>query len=1098
MLSRWCVACLALAGPLAAGEFRAPLLTAPPRLDGRIEDDEWSAALRFDGLMWEGQLDRRRAQAWVAATTDYLYVALRSQLPEGGGLLTEVDRDTVKVVYDDSFEVWIDPTPGSEAGATYQMLANAAGHRAFQMHPRGGVPANPAWRADWEVAQTQREGWWEVEVAVPLVEIAPGRAATDGAFGINVCRNWKRPWAFSSLGGGAYAPSDRFVFTPTAPAIAFEERGDPFLGRIDGHLTVRNSTAAPIQVTALVEVERDVMPVLRSEEVLALAPGAAGEVKVAAEDASTQRFARTVRVTTADGGILYERVARWKRGEPWVWTVVEQPPLPVDFQFAYYPYLNRMRVAVDVRNLPADAHLQHISIEVRERESRRTIAREVFDSFVGGRQERTFDLPPLSGAYEIAASAAGEKVPAGELVKPFERTVFEWERRGLGTSRTVYPPFTPLQLAGNRLSSVLREHTLGPTGLWDQVVAAGAALLARPMAYRLSIDGRPVELLADGWAATEVSPDRVEYRGRFAAKGSDLAPFEYLCRFDVDGTMRAELTVPATGGHSLDALTLVIPLDGRQATHLHAMGDGIRNTIYERLAEGVGTIWTSRAVAVNDLPPGFCSYLFVGNPNRGLAWFADNDRGWSWDRQTPNIELVRAQDGEVQALVHLVNQPTVRAEPATIVFGLLAAPVKPRLGDWRYRWNRDQYTLLGTDINWFALGDCGSVYPAHADLWLWEMLARGNREELDDATVQQVIDRGRPYFEPYGPERLESWERHVRYNLRARRGKKMVFYYNRASFQLAPEFQTFQDEWALTDYRTVGPGNGIGEIKIVPSESYIDHALWWHGKSFDIGGNLGVYWDNWFLVGDYNTAMTRAYRGPDGAIVPSTGLWELRELSRRTFQYLNERGMFPITMPHMTSTNILPMHSYATVQYDWEWKYSEGDFQGRFPREYILLVTTGQLAGTWPVLLWDHGKLATDPWTQRTFAAVCIVHELNGGGLPQVWNPLMQPIYAILDQPGVEVYRYWDERPQPVRADHPDLPTIVYAVPGREALFAVCSYADQDVTCTLRVDAAAMGFTDGCRITDVETGEAIELRDGRVSFPLKKHDMRLARIEPAG
>ena len=135
--------------------------------------------------------------------------------------------------------------------------------------------------------------------------------------------------------------------------------------------------------------------------------------------------------------------------------------------------------------------------------------------------------------------------------------------------------------------------------------------------------------------------------------------------------------------------------------------------------------------------------------------------------------------------------------------------------------------------------------------------------------------------------------------------------------------------------------------------------------------------------------MTPAYAQPDGTIMPAAGMMGLRELCRRTFQFMNERNMTPIVMPHMTSTNILPLHGFATVQYDWEWKYSEGDVQDRFSREYLLLVSNGELAGTWPVLLGEHGKQGSDPWIQRTYAAVSIVHELDPRpSLAKVWKPL--------------------------------------------------------------------------------------------------------------
>jgi hypothetical protein len=262
-----------------------------------------------------------------------------------------------------------------------------------------------------------------------------------------------------------------------------------------------------------------------------------------------------------------------------------------------------------------------------------------------------------------------------------------------------------------------------------------------------------------------------------------------------------------------------------------------------------------------------------------------------------------------------------------------------------------------------------------------------------------------------------------------------------------------------------------------------------------------VYWDNWFFVGDYNTQMTGAYTRPDGTVVPSTGIWGMRELCKRTFQYMNGREMLPVTMPHMTSTQILPLNAFATVQYDWEWKYSEGDVQDRFTREYLLMVSNGELAGTWPVLLNDHGAQAEDPWVSRTFAAVCMLHELDcpyagwsEAGKAQL--ALFEPVDDILTRPGVQAYRYWDERPQPVASGNPDLPTIVYAVPGQEAVFAVVSYAVQDEQAALTLDAAALGMAGGVRVTDTETGEELAVRDGRVSFPLKKHDIRVCRVVP--
>lgn len=1098
-----------LCGVLLAAEYRVPLLKHPPQLDGHVEPAEWAGAVGFAGFAWQGKLERRKARAWVGATPDHLYLAVVSQLPGKGALVAAVERDTLKVVYDDSIEVWIDPTPGSEHGRTYQMLGNAAGHRAWKLHVRGNVPEDPGWRGHWKLANGFHNGSWHCEIAVPIADIAPGRRADQGAWGINLCRNWKQPWQFSSVGGGAYAPGElRFIFGGRGvPVVQHEFRGDPFTGAVDSVLILRNPGTAPVTCQAEQRLDRDMMPSLHAGRPLTLAPGASREIELKTADSSTKRFKLALRVSSADGtSSFYTRTCQWQRGAAdWQWTTAARVRPPVDVQFAFYPYQNALRVRVDTSGLPKKAQLDHAEIVVRNAAGK-PLKTVQLDRFENNRQETRIGLPAAlpDGTYEIAVRVFGRNVPAGEAVKSFERKHFPWEHNPAGRSTRVYPPFTPLERRGKHVRAVLRDYTMNDAGLWDQVVAKSAqtgvarSILAAPMHYMVTVKGSRVQPQPAPLRFIRTGGDRITAEGRWRAGPLST---RFTTTWDFDGMMRVDLTLLPTDGRALDAVTLDIPFEDAAAPLIHAMGDGIRNTIYRRVPSGTGSVWTSRDVQVNDFPPGFCTYIYLGSPVRGICWFTAGEQGWVRNGKSPNIELVR-KNGVLLLRIHLVDRPGPIKAARTLTFGLQAAPVKPRLSPWRHRWFRDKYTLLGTDINWFALGNCGAVYPAHKDMFLWKMLRRGNREPLSDAEIAKTIEHGRKYFEPYGKDYVERFIRHVRYNLRSRYGKKMVFYYNRASFQAAPEFQVFQDEWDLTDFRSVGPGKSVGEIKIVPSESYIDHALYWYGKSFDIAGNRGVYWDNFFFVASWNTEMTCATRTPRGEILPSTGIWGLRELARRTFQYMNERGMPPIVMAHMTSTGILPMLSFCTVQYDWEWKYSQGDVQYRFPREYILLVTDGELAGTWPVLLHDHGKLADDIWTQRTFAGVCLVHELDPPASPwaktygAVWKPLLEPIHALLDRPDLEVFRYWDEHPQPVSTGDPDLPAIVYLVPGREAVVVVTSYAETDKQAVLTLDPVRLAFKTELAVTDVETGKPLSVIKNRIEFTLKKHDVRELRVAP--
>ena len=1105
------------AEPAAGDSFRVPLLTTPPTIDGRIEPAEWQDAAGFDGFITRGTIERRRIRAWIGADEGTIYVAIQSQLPAMGPLAAVVRSDSLKAVYDDAVEVFIDPSPDAPEHVDYQFLANSLGKGGYAIHKSGNPAEEESWSGGWRQAHGLHDGWWHFECAIPVASMkmaGPGRKTTDGAWRINLCRDWKPDWGWSSLSpAAAYANSgDRFVFTRQgAPVVQYVHDGDPALPPSRGHLTLRNPGSRPLELRASLGLVRNRMPEVSRRQMVSLKPGETSSLDYAIdENDPTTVFELALKVASADEKTLfYDRTVKWARArEPLHWVTQPATPVaPLDFLFAYYPSQNRLRLAADLNGLPRDAKPSRVTAVIRGQSDKRVVKSVNFplDGFRGGREEQTVELPPLEGRYEIALRAEGEGVPAGEQVKRFQRHTFSWENTPLGRSTKVYPPFTPIRLAGRTLSTVLRTHVLNDVGLLDQVTCTSAntgiakPLLAGPMRYVVKLDGAEVPLVAEPLQIVAAKEHEALVEGRFRAAGLRAS---FRDTWDYDGTVKVDLSLEPTDGRSLDALWLEIPFRAEAAPLIHANSDRIRAPVAQAVPASEGLVWDASKVACDEFLKNFCPYVYLGSGVRGLAWFAENDKGWGWDPATPNLDVVR-RGGQVVLRVHLVNRPLVLTFARRLSFGLLAAPVKPMLDGWRYRFLRDNYHLLGTDINWLALGDCGSVYPAGKDLLLWETIKQGSLGQLTAAQEQAVIDRGRAYFQPYGPEAVETFVRHARHNFESHRGAKMVFYYNRASCQLFDEFETFKDEWCLDDFRAVGEGKGRGEIKVVPSASYIDYNLYWYARSFELAGNQGVYWDNWFIAPSFNTAMTDAYRREDGSVAPAAGIWGLRELAKRTFVMMNERGMRPVTFPHMTSFSPLPLLSFATVQYDWEWKYSEGDVQDRYRREYLQLVSTGELAGAWPVMLGDQGPLADDPWTQRTFSAVRIVHELDGqGGFGLPWMKSHQEnqrrlaalVLAMLDRPGLVVYRYWEDRPPPVTASHADVPTIVYSLPGREALVAAVSYAREDLEVTLRADLATLGLPGDCSVMDVETGSRLALRDGKLVFPLKRHDIKLLRL----
>ena len=187
---------------LTAGEVRSPVMDQGPVIDGKIEADEWALSTGFDGFGGnDGELVQARVSGYVGRTLTHIYVAIKSRLPDEGTLLAAVQRDSAKTVYDDAVEVFVNPSPDSPRrwNTNYWPTpwANAA-----TMHARGGAAENPAWRGNWKQSHGFHDGWWHFECEIPITsmgQVAEKRRTTDGAWRINLTRDWKHPWQWSSL-----------------------------------------------------------------------------------------------------------------------------------------------------------------------------------------------------------------------------------------------------------------------------------------------------------------------------------------------------------------------------------------------------------------------------------------------------------------------------------------------------------------------------------------------------------------------------------------------------------------------------------------------------------------------------------------------------------------------------------------------------------------------------------------------------------------------------------------------------------------------------------------------------------------------------------
>ncbi|MBT7161981.1 MAG: hypothetical protein HN904_04335, partial [Victivallales bacterium] len=498
MKIRFACLCALFSLSVLAADCVVPLFGRAPVIDGKADGAEWVRAAGFTGFQWQGDLEQRRVRGCVGATETHLYVAIVSQLPDKGQLVAKLDRNSLKAVHDDSLEVYVCPTPDAAKRVDYQFLTNSKGFGGYNIHQVGGDSENVAWKGGWQQASGFHDGEWHFECAIPIASMVKNRTATDGEWRINLTRNWKNPWTWSSL-AGAYAQGGlRFRFVKDgAPTVRYRATSDPFLANFTGLLILTNPGAKALPVRAEMVLDRNRMPAIRADMQLSVAPGGKQTLVLPVpEDDPTTKYTLQIGVSSADGKTVYHtRKVSWPRGKPYAWLAGEKKKaLPIDFRFSYYPYTNVMRLSVDINGMPRDAKLKGLRALIRDRDSGEAV--KTVDvpiaGFTEGRQELRFDVPPLQGFYDLVVRADAPRLENAEASQRFERRTYPWEGTPTGRSTKVHPPFTPIEVAGSTLKTVLRTHSLGRLGLLDQVVATSShtgiakPLLAGPMRLEAS------------------------------------------------------------------------------------------------------------------------------------------------------------------------------------------------------------------------------------------------------------------------------------------------------------------------------------------------------------------------------------------------------------------------------------------------------------------------------------------------------------------------------------------------------------------------------------------------------------------------------------
>ena len=344
-------------------------------------------------------------------------------------------------------------------------------------------------------------------------------------------------------------------------------------------------------------------------------------------------------------------------------------------------------------------------------------------------------LPKLTTgtSYKVRLTLTGNS-GASQVTEssPFTHTDYAWKSTALGNDDVIIPPFTAMGMdnGAGTVSTVLRTHTMSNTGLWSQVCSETINLLTGPMRLEVVSNGGSPTVAAGALGVMTKSANSTSVTGSATWSAGPINNATTNFTYDYDGMMKVTVNLPTTT-QNVDSLKLIIPLKDTEAKYYHEVTDELRDHKAAGIPAGSGWVWDSSSCARTDLPAPFVPYIWVGGPERGICWFAENDKDWIENGTNPVLELDR-NTGEVDLVVKLINQ--AQTQPLTrtrsITFGLMATPAKPMPStpmSWRAWWPAGMTTqsglnfkLAGSCYYWGAQAPCIQFYPAFRNNALWD------------------------------------------------------------------------------------------------------------------------------------------------------------------------------------------------------------------------------------------------------------------------------------------------------------------------------------------------------------------------------------------
>jgi len=670
-------------------DLALPIMATAPTLDGRLGDGEWAGAMSLFGFrdLASGRLCVPHPDVRLGRDSEALYLAASLPKPAGATLKRSSTVHDGPLWEDDALEFFVAPRPG--AGAYYQFVANAAG----AMWESAGRDAG--FSCAWEARVGESDAAWFVELRLPFASLGVAPPAEGEVWSVNVGWDRQTPsqatctWAPVKSGFHEPAAFRRVGFLERAVPLRFRGVSDPQSGVFE----VRGPSATGREVQAGLRVRRRV--------------GDEWQETAVAHRGGDGEFAFRADLRERDGlPAPGEYEARL------VATAGDLALMDLTVPFTIRPVLELALRKYVLRGGKVVARISAPGLQLPEGEGALRAQLVAADGRVAREQmapcpapnaaaELTFETTDLpKGAYEVRATALDPQ--GGELgtaAAPFQLPDDPpWLGSREGLSDRVLAPWTPVQAKGRTVSVWGRTYEFAGFPLPSAVTAADTQLLAAPIRFVATVGGATQQWEPGTTSRIDRAPATASLRTEVLSESLRLSGF---VRVEYDGMLRSEITVEPLTPTTVESLVLEIPLKPEHAKYLyHYPGRW-------------GSAYNAGALPDEGFEAPFRPFVWLGDEDRGLAWFSESDEGFT-PLDAPNVVSIRREGDIIVLRIRILGEPTKLDQPRRFTFGLQATPVKPMQPDvWDYRiCHAGNYGIQDQTVSFSA----PVVYPAEGNI----------------------------------------------------------------------------------------------------------------------------------------------------------------------------------------------------------------------------------------------------------------------------------------------------------------------------------------------------------------------------------------------